>query len=85
MFKKILDWCQGRHTFFAGVELAVGTTLAWFHRLDMNFVALCGTIQSLVLMHSVKEDWFTAKGVQPSSQALIPQKNQDIPPNGQNS
>ena len=61
MFKKIFDWFQGRHTFFAAIELTIGTVLAWCHRLDMNFVALCGTVQSLILAHSVKEDYFKKK------------------------
>ncbi|PWT75523.1 MAG: hypothetical protein C5B59_08575 [Bacteroidetes bacterium] len=61
MFKKILIWMQGRHTFFAFLELALGTALAWFHRLDMSYVALVGTIQGMVLGHSIKEDWFEKK------------------------
>lgn len=61
MFKKLVVWANGRHTLFAVVELILGTILAWFHHLDMSYVALCGTIQSLVLAHSVKEDYFEKK------------------------
>lgn len=36
----------------------MGTLLAWFHHLDMTYVALCGTIQAFVLGHSIKCDVF---------------------------
>lgn len=61
MFKKLVIFAQGRHTLFAGVELILGTFLAWFHRLDMSYVALCTAIQGLVLAHSLKEDYFNIK------------------------
>lgn len=58
MFKRLVVWAQGRHTLFAMVELALGTVLAWFGKLDMSFVALVGVIQGFVLGHSMKEDYF---------------------------
>jgi hypothetical protein len=61
MFKKLIAWAQGRHTLFAGIELALGTVLAWCGKLDMSYVALCGTIQAMVLGHSLKEDYFEKK------------------------
>lgn len=61
MFKKMVMWAQGRHTLFAGVELVLGTLLAWFGKLDMAYVALCGTIQAMVLGHSIKCDYFEKK------------------------
>lgn len=79
MFKRVITWMQGRHTAFAVAELSIGTALAWFHRLDMNFVALCGTVQAMVLGHSIKEDYFESK------KPADPVQNQDIPPGGQNS
>jgi len=61
MFKKLIIWAQGRHTLFAGIELILGTVLAWFGKLDMAYVALCGTVQAMVLGHSIKEDYFGKK------------------------
>lgn len=61
MFKRLVLWAQGRHTLFAMIELVIGTALAWYGKLDMNFVALVGVIQGMVLGHSVKEDYFAAK------------------------
>jgi hypothetical protein len=61
MFAKLFTWAQGRHTFFALLELTLGTALAWFGHLDMSYVALVGTIQGMVLGHSIKEDYFSKK------------------------
>jgi hypothetical protein len=61
MFQRLVAWAQGRHTLFAMIELAIGSALAWFGKLDMNFVALVGVIQGMILGHSVKEDYFSAK------------------------
>jgi len=58
MFKKMLMWCQGRHTLFAVFFAASGTVLEWFHRLDLNYVALIGAVQGFVFAHSFKEDYF---------------------------
>jgi hypothetical protein len=52
---------SGRHTMFAVYFALMGTVLAWFHRLDMNFIALIGAVQGFVLLHSGKEDWFSLK------------------------
>lgn len=62
MFCKMFVWMQGRHTFFAFLELVIGSLLAWSGHLDMSFVALVGTIQGMVLGHSIKEDYFAQKG-----------------------
>lgn len=61
MFQKAIKWFAGRHTMFAFLELALGTVLAWFGHLDLAYVALVGTVQGLVLGHSVKEDYFDKK------------------------
>lgn len=58
MFKRLVSYFTGRHTLFAFLELSMGTLLAWFHHLDMTYVALCGTIQAFVLGHSIKCDVF---------------------------
>jgi hypothetical protein len=60
-FKKSVEWCQGRHTLFAVYFALSGTALQWYHRLDMNYVALITAVQGLVLAHSVKEDYYKDK------------------------
>lgn len=62
MFAKIFQWCQGRHTAFALFFTIMGTAMAWYHRLDMSYVALIGAIQSFVFAHSYKEDKFKDGG-----------------------
>lgn len=49
---------HGRHTMFVSVCVIVGVAMAWFHRLDANLVALLLGLQSLILAHSVKDDYF---------------------------
>jgi hypothetical protein len=61
MLQKLSRWLQGRHTMFAIYFALVGTVLAWYHRLDINFIMLIGAVQSFVLGHSIKEDWFAMK------------------------
>jgi hypothetical protein len=61
MFKRLTTWCGGRHTSFAVFFTLMGTTLAWFHRLDPSYVALIGAIQAFVFAHSCKEDHFDSK------------------------
>jgi len=58
MFAKIFQWCQGRHTAFALFFTFAGTAMAWYHRLDMSYVALITAVQGLVFAHSCKEDHF---------------------------
>jgi hypothetical protein len=64
MIKKILVWSQGRHTAFAIFFTVMGTTMAWFHRLDPSYIALVGAIQAFVFAHSAKEDYFEKKNEQ---------------------
>jgi hypothetical protein len=61
MFKKVILWAQGRHTLFAAYFTIVGTILEWFHRLDANYIMLIGAVQTFVLGHSIKEDYFASK------------------------
>jgi len=56
MFSRLSNYFAGRHTMFAVYFAVAGTVLSIFHRLDPNFVALCATLQTLVLAHSYKED-----------------------------
>lgn len=56
MFSKLSNYFAGRHTTFAVYFAIVGTVLAAFHRLDPSFVALCTSLQALVLAHSYKDD-----------------------------
>ncbi len=46
---------------FAAFFALSGTVMQWYHHLDMNYVALIGAIQGLVLAHSAKEDYFASK------------------------
>lgn len=71
MFSKFFKWCSGRHTGFAVYFALMGTTLAWFHRLDLNYVALIGAIQSLVLGHSIKEDYVAMKQAETPAPAPV--------------
>jgi type IV secretory pathway VirB2 component (pilin) len=61
MFKKVMNWFQGRHTAFVAVSVVVGCAMAWFGKLDGNLVTLLLGQQSLILAHSVKEDIFVSK------------------------
>jgi hypothetical protein len=79
MFKKMMDWAQGRHTAFAAYFAIVGSVFQWFHHLDSNYIALIAAVQGLVLAHSAKEDYFESK------KPVDKVQNQDIPPDGQNS
>lgn len=58
MFKSLMNKLQGRHTAFALFFTLSGTLMAWFHRLDPNYVALITVIQGWVFAHSYKEDKF---------------------------
>lgn len=54
----IFGLLQGRATTFAAYFTIIGTILAFRNQLTMTFVAFIGAIQSLVVLHSVKEDMF---------------------------
>lgn len=61
----LFRYFNGRHTFFALFFTIMGTTMAWFHRLDPSYVALIGAIQSFVFAHSWKDDHFGGGGNDP--------------------
>lgn len=56
MFKKILNWANGRSTAFAAWFTLAGTALAWFNKLTPTYVALVTAVQGYVVLHSYKED-----------------------------
>jgi hypothetical protein len=54
---RVFNFFQGRSTFFACVFVASGIVLAFLGKLTGEFVALVGAIQTLIVAHSVKEDF----------------------------
>lgn len=62
MLQKFFNWAQGRHTGFAVFFALSGTTLQWFHKLDLTYIAFIGAIQTFVFAHSAKEDYFKKDG-----------------------
>jgi hypothetical protein len=61
MFNKVINWLKGRSTMFAIYFTIMGTVMAWFGKLDPNFIMLIGAVQGLVIAHSAKEDYFAGK------------------------
>jgi len=61
-YSKLVIAVRGRHTLFALFFTLSGTAMAWFHRLDPNYVALVAAIQGWVFAHSYKEDKFNSNG-----------------------
>lgn len=43
---------------FVTVCMVIGVGMSWLHRLDVNLVTLLLGLQSLILAHSAKEDYF---------------------------
>ncbi|HZS43340.1 MAG TPA: hypothetical protein VFA52_03955 [Candidatus Paceibacterota bacterium] len=52
----IFNLFSGRCTFFAIVFTVVGIKLALIGKLDANYALFVGAIQSLLVLHSWKED-----------------------------
>jgi len=61
MFQKLASWFQGRHTLAAAWFALTGLALAWFHRLDANYVSLVVALQGYICIHSVKDSYFESK------------------------
>jgi len=59
--RKLYNFAGGRSTFFALIFTAAGIGLAFRGELSGSFVALVGSIQSLIVAHSAKEDYFGGK------------------------
>lgn len=66
----------GRCTTFAIAFFIVGVFLALRGKLDPNFVALAGIIQSLIVLHSGKEDYHERAMAAITAQNPAP----DVPP-----
>jgi len=62
MFQRLINFSQGRHTLAAAWFALTGLCLAWFHRLDGNYVSLVVALQGYICVHSIKEDYFLSKG-----------------------
>ena len=58
MFKKLVEYMQGRHTLFAAFFAIAGVVLQWFHHLDATFVAYMTSLMGMVLGHSIQENHF---------------------------
>lgn len=54
--KKAFTFLQGRSTAFAVFFAVSGLVLECFGKLSLNYVALIGAVQGLVVVHSYKED-----------------------------
>jgi len=61
MFAKLSNWFGGRHTMFLVACMTIGVGTSWFHRLDANLVTLLLGLQTMVLAHSTKDDYFKTK------------------------
>lgn len=53
LLKKLLALVNDSHVAFALVIFGTGSTMQWFHRLDPNYIAFCGTVIGFVLGHAV--------------------------------
>lgn len=52
---RIYSWFGGRSTFFAFFFFAFGVLLAFRGKLDMNYIALAGAIQTLITVRAIAE------------------------------
>jgi hypothetical protein len=53
---KLFKACGGRTTLFAFSALLLGAILAYFGKLNSEFVALIGALQTLVIVRAVAQD-----------------------------
>ena len=61
MIKRLFTWVNGRSTAFAAFFTGFGSLLAWYNKLTPAYVALVTAVQGYVVLHSVKEDYFSKK------------------------
>ena len=54
----LYNWFGGTCRFFAAVFVAAGIALAFKGKLTADYVALVTAVQTLIVAHSVKEDYF---------------------------
>ena len=59
---KCVDALYGRTTTFCVAFFAMGNVLHFLHRLDWMYIGFMSTLMGFVVGHSVKEDYFSAKG-----------------------
>jgi len=56
MFKRLTNYFDGRHTLFICFFSVTALILAWFGKLNSQYVAMVTALQAFVLVHSAKED-----------------------------
>lgn len=61
MKQKILQYIVTHHIMFAVYFAGFGGVLAWYHKLDVNFIGLIAAIHTFLFAHSVKEAYFAFK------------------------
>jgi hypothetical protein len=55
---RVYNFFGGRCTFFALIFITAGIGLAFMGKLNGDYVALAGGTQTLLVLHSAKEDYF---------------------------
>jgi hypothetical protein len=56
--RPVYNFFGGRSTFFALIFVVAGICLAFRNELTGSYVGLVGGIQSMIVAHSAKEDYF---------------------------
>ena len=56
MFRRLMNWMNGRSTAFAVFFAVNATVLAYLGKLSMTYVSMCTAIHAFVVAHSWKED-----------------------------
>jgi hypothetical protein len=67
----LFGFLQGRATAFAICFTVCGIVLAFHGKLTSDYVALVGAIQTLVIGHSIKEDYFSSVNRQAQQQQVV--------------
>ena len=70
----------GRCTTFAILFTVVGIVQEFRGKLDMNFVALVGAVQALLVIHSTKQDWNDQAQAQTQATTVVNNVTVDNPP-----
>ena len=56
--RRVYNWMGGRCTTFALIFTAAGIVLAFKDELTALYITFVGAIQSLLVVHSIKEDFY---------------------------
>ncbi len=64
---KLLQMTHGRTTAFFACFFVAGNVLAWFGKLTPAYVGFMGTLGTLILGHSIKEDFMAGRNGPPPS------------------